>query len=170
MTTTEATEHQPQKPEPQKEHQWLKRFVGEWTSEGEAMMGPDKPSEKFKGIERVRSIGDVWFLFEGEGEMADGSISTNLMTLGYDPRKQRFVGTFLGSMMTNLWVYEGTLDAAGTTLTLDTDGPSMTGDGTAHYQDIITLESDDLRTMTSQIQGDDGTWTQFMKMTVRRTK
>jgi len=45
------------KTEPQKEHQWLQQLVGEWTYEGEASMGPDKPPEKFQGTESVRSIG-----------------------------------------------------------------------------------------------------------------
>ena len=31
------------KAEPQKEHQWLQKLVGEWTSEGEADMGPGQP-------------------------------------------------------------------------------------------------------------------------------
>lgn len=65
---------------------------------------------------------------------------------------------------------EATLDADGKTLTLDADGPGMTGDGsTAHYKDAITIESDDRRTMTSRVQGEDGQWTEFMKMTLRRT-
>jgi hypothetical protein len=39
--------------------------------------------------------------------------ATTMMTLGYDPPKRRFVGTFNDSMMTHLWVYDGALDAAG---------------------------------------------------------
>ena len=173
MTTTESTDTQQQmkKPEPQKEHDWLKQLLGEWTFEGEAMMGPDAPAEKFRGIERVRSIGDLWFLSEGEGAMPDGGASVTLATLGYDPQKKRFVGTFIGSMMTNLWVYDGSLDASERVLTLDTEGPSMTGDGRmAKYQDIIEILSADERTLSSRVQGDDGTWTPIMKMTYRRTK
>ncbi|HEV7238491.1 MAG TPA: DUF1579 domain-containing protein [Thermoanaerobaculia bacterium] len=171
MEATETQQSAMKKPEPQKEHLWLKKLVGEWTVEGEAQMGPGKPTEKFSGTERVRSIGDVWFLAEGTGEMPGGGASTSIMTLGYDPQKKRFVGTFIGSMMTNLWLYDGALDAAGKTLTLDADGPSMTGDGkTAHYKDAITFEGDDRRIMTSHVQGADGKWTQIMKMTSRRTK
>lgn len=174
MTTTEATESQEhsgmKKPEPQKEHQWLNRFVGEWTVEGQASMGPDTP-ETFSGTERVRSLDGLWFFFEGEGAMPGGGYATSLMTLGYDPQKKRFVGTFIGSMMTNLWVYQGTLDASEKVLTLDTEGPSMSGDGTtARYQDAIEVRSDDERVMTSRVQGSDGQWTQIMTMTVRRTK
>lgn len=174
MTTTEATETQQsamKKPEPEKEHQWLKKLLGEWTFEGEAMMGPDAPPEKFRGTERVRSIGDLWFLSEGEGEVPGGDSSATLATLGFDPQKKRFVGTFIGSMMTNLWVYDGSLDASGKVLTLDTEGPAMTGDGKiAKYQDVIEIKSDDQRTLTSRMQGQDGQWTQVMTMTYRRTK
>jgi hypothetical protein len=34
---------------------------------------------------------------------------------------KRFVGTFVGSTMTHLWVNEGVLEAAGRALTLDTE-------------------------------------------------
>ena len=30
--------------QPQKEHEWLQKLVGEWTCEGEGTMGPDKPA------------------------------------------------------------------------------------------------------------------------------
>jgi hypothetical protein len=89
-----------------------------------------------------------------------------LTTLGYDPEKQRFTGTFIGSMMTSLWLYEGKLK--GDRLTLDTEGPNMSGgEGTSRYRDIIELVSDDERTMTSEVEGPDGTWTRFMTMTCR---
>ena len=72
-------------------------------------------------------------------------------------------------MMTHLWLYEGSLDAAGRVLTLDAEGPSMTGDGKmAKYQDIITFESDDHRVLASRMLGDDGAWRQFMTAHYRR--
>lgn len=155
------------KPEPTKEHEWLRRMAGEWTFVVEGM-GPEESPARFEGIERGRMIGDVWLLIEGEGSMPGGGLATNLMTLGYDPQKQRFVGTFLGSMMTSLWHYEGSLDADARRLTLDTEGPSMTGEGTARYRDAIEIVSDDERIMTSEVEGPDGTWTRIMTMTSRR--
>jgi Protein of unknown function (DUF1579) len=77
------------KSEPQKEHRWLHRLVGEWTYEGEASMGPGKPAEKFTGSESVRSIGDVWVQGEGRGEMPGSDPATTVVTLGYDPRYRR---------------------------------------------------------------------------------
>src|SRR5918996_3048081 len=127
--------------QPQKEHQWLQQLLGEWTYEGEATMEPGKPPEKFKGTESVRSLGGLWILAEGQGEMPGGGTATMLLTLGYDPQKKRFVGTWIGSMMTHLWVYDGALDAAERVLTLDTEGPNMAAEGTmAKYQDVIGFE------------------------------
>jgi hypothetical protein len=35
--------------EPQKEHQWLHKFVGEWTYEADATCDPGQPPSKFTG-------------------------------------------------------------------------------------------------------------------------
>ena len=155
---------------PQAEHRWLQRLVGEWTSEAEATMEPGKPPERSKGTEHVRSLGDLWILGEGKGDMPGGGAAAMLLTLGYDPQRKRFVGTWVGSMMTHLWIYDGTLDASGRVLTLDTEGPSMTAPETAmgKYRDVIEFLSDDHRTLTSHVLGDDGTWRKFMTAHYRR--
>ena len=55
-------------------------------------------------------------------------------------------------------------------LTLDSEGPSFSGDGTmAKYQDIIEIIDRDHYTMTSQLQGPDGQWVRFMHGAYRRT-
>jgi Protein of unknown function (DUF1579) len=93
------------------------------------------------------------------------------MTLGYDPRTKRFTGTWVGSMMTHLWVYDGALDAEERVLTLESDGPSMAGDGTmTRYRDAIELKSDDHRTLTSSVLADNGRWLEFMTASYRRRK
>jgi hypothetical protein len=159
------------KTEPQKEHQWLQRLVGEWTYEVEAKE-PGKPREKLEGSESVRSLGGIWVLCEGRGEMPGGGMATTLMTLGYDPQKQRYVGTWIGSMMTYLWLYEdGSLDAAQNVLTLSAEGPSFACDGKmAKYKDAIKFKSDDHRVLTSHVLGDDGKWQEFMTANYRRKK
>jgi uncharacterized protein DUF1579 len=160
------------KAEPQNEHRWLHKLVGEWTSEGEASMGPGKPPEKFKSSETVRSLGGLWVLGESQGEMPGGGTATMLITLGYDPKKQRFVGTWIGSMMTYLWIYEGSLDATQKILTLNAEGPGMADDGKklVKYRDVIEFKSDDHRVLTSHMLGDDGEWRQFMAADYRRKK
>lgn len=165
-TQTQQTQTQPDstmQAEPQKEHQWLQKLMGEWTYEVEAKMGADQPIETSAGTERIRSLGGLWILAEGQGEMPGCGMVTTMMTLGYDPQQQSYVGTWIGSMMTYLWRYEGELDTTETVLTLNSDGPAMTGDGKlAKYRDVIEFKSDDHRVMTSHMLGDDGQWHQFM--------
>lgn len=155
--------------EPQKEHEWLHQLVGEWTAEMSCTMGPDQPPSETKGSETVRSLGGFWTLGEGRGECPDGTPVTSLMTLGFDPAKGRFIGSFVASMMTMIWHYDGALSADGKSLVLDTEGPSMAGDGSlAKYQDVITVLSPDHRTLTSRALGTDGQWTEFMAAHYRR--
>jgi hypothetical protein len=158
------------KAEPQKEHKWLERLLGEWTSEMEASMGPDEPMQTFRGTEVVRSLGGLWTIGEGTGEMPDGGSGKTIMTLGFDPQKNRYIGTFVGSMMTHLWHYDGALDSSGNVLTLDSEGPNFTEDGMARYQDIIEFVDDDHRTLSSQIVDDNGKWNHFMTAHYRRKK
>jgi hypothetical protein len=169
METTQTQQDSTMHAEPQKEHQWLQKLLGEWTYETEVTMGPDRLPEKATGTEQVRSIGGLWVLAEGQGEMPGCGHATTLMTLGYDSQKQRYVGTWIGSMMTYLWLYEGELDTAEMTLTLNSNGPAMTGDGKmAKYKDVIEFKNDDHRVMTSHVLGDDGQWHHFMTANYRR--
>src|SRR5262245_4922269 len=154
---------------PQQEHEWLHQLIGEWTFENECIMGPDQPPVKHTGSESVRSLGGLWVLCEGRGEMPGGGISNSVMTLGFDPAKGRFVGSFIASVMTFFWSYDGAL--AGNVLTLDAEGPSFAGDGKmAKYQDIIEIKSRDHRLLMSQVLGPDGKWSRFMTAHYRRTK
>lgn len=151
------------KAEPQKEHAWLQRLAGEWT-----LTSMTPAPEGFDGsnggwVETARLLNGVWLVSEGRGTMPGCGETTTQLTLGYDPAKQRYVGTWIGSMMTHLWVYEGSLDEAENKLVLDCEGPAMGDPGkTAKYQDIYELRSDDHRVLTSRIQQDDGTWQEFM--------
>jgi len=132
-------------------------------------MGPDQPPSQTKGVETVRSLGGLWTVGEGQGECPDGTPVISLMTLGFDPAKGRFVGTFVASMMSMIWHYDGALSPDGKSLVLDTEGPSMSGDGAmAKYQDTITFLSPDHRTLTSRSLGADGQWTEFMTAHYRR--
>lgn len=162
----------PMPAEPQAEHRWLQQLVGEWTTEARMTMAP--AAEACTGSESVRSLGGLWILAEGRGEMPGGGSATMLMTIGYDPAKKRFVGSWIGSMMTHLWLYDGELDASGTTLTLHAEGPDMSPGAApgklARYKDVITMQSADHRTLSSHCLGADGNWQQFMSADYRRVK
>lgn len=170
-TQSSQTEEAPMPAIPQTEHRWLQQLVGEWTTE--AQMTPE-PAQTCKGTERVRSLGGLWIVAEGQGEMPGGGNATMLMTLGYAPEKKRYVGTWIGSMMTHLWLYDGELDSSGTVLTLNSEGPDMSPGAKpgqlAKYKDVIEIKTAAHRILTSYCLGNDGKWQQFMTANYRRTK
>lgn len=174
--STQGTKEQecPGMAKPQAEHQWLDKLVGEWDTEAECVMGPDQPIFKGYGTETVRSIGGLWIVADGTGDMPGGGTAHMVLTIGFDPEKKRYTGTWIGSMMTILWVYDGEVEPDGKTLTLYSKGPKMTetgfGEGTALYRERIEFKSNDHRTWTSQAQGEDGSWTTIMTAQHRRRK
>ncbi|MBA3886296.1 MAG: DUF1579 domain-containing protein [Acidobacteria bacterium] len=157
------------KAELRKEHDWLHKLVGEWTTEFEAPGTDAQPPTVLKGTESVRSMQHAWVVGHGRGPMPDGSDSESMITLGFDPDRERFVGTWVGTMMNHMWIYDGELDSSGRVLTLSSEGPSM--DGQKHilrYQDVIEFVTDDHRTLTGRVQNADGQWHDMMVVNYRR--
>jgi uncharacterized protein YndB with AHSA1/START domain len=150
------------------QHGWLHRMIGEWTYESECAGPPGQPPMHATGRERVHSLGGYWVVGDSEGEMPGGGPARWTISLGYDPCASRFRGSFIGSMMPHMFVYEGQLADDGQTLVLEAEGPAMDGKGTARYRDVVRLEGEDARIVTSEVQGPDGSWTQFMKARYRR--
>lgn len=158
----------PEMPKPEKEHEWLKQFVGEWDSEAEGIMGPGQPPVKCKGSMNTRMLGAFWMVSDVKGDMMGTPIQA-VHTVGYDPKTKKYVGTWVDSVMNHMWKYQGTVDSTGKILTLEAEGPNMAKpDTTAKYRDIFEFKSKDHFTMSSQMQGDDGKWTQFMSSNVKR--
>jgi len=158
----------PQMPKPLKEHEWLKQLEGEWGMDAECVMAPGQPPMKCKGTESIRSLGGFFTVGEMKADMM-GTPMTGIMTIGYDPKAKKYVGTWVCSMDGHLWHYEGTLDASGKILTLNTEGPDMSAPGKmAKMKDVIEIKSKDHKVLTSYMQGPDGKWTQFMTMNARR--
>ncbi|MCA9303939.1 MAG: DUF1579 domain-containing protein [Phycisphaerales bacterium] len=150
------------------QHRWLHKFLGDWQYEATCPGGPDGGEMSFKGTEHVRMIGDAWIHGVGKTEVG-GEEHEMLITVGYDTRKNKYVGSWTGSMMTHLFVYEGWVEEDGRTLVLESTGPSMmdpTKDCT--YRDITEFKTDDHRAFRSEMLGDDGKWTQIMSFDMYR--
>lgn len=147
---------------PTAEHGWLHRLVGEWEYESECSMCPDEPPMKARGRESVRSLGGYWVVGEGEGDMPGGGHARWMVTIGFDAKAGRFRGSWVGSMMGHMFVYDGALSEDGRTLTLENEGPAFNGEGTARYRDIVEMADDDTRILASEVRGEDGGWTRFM--------
>jgi hypothetical protein len=156
-------------PKPQKEHEWLQQLVGEWTWESDLPTEPEKEGQNHRGTEVVRSLGGIWIVGEGRGNAPDGTPSTTIMTLGFSPEKNKYVGTFVASVMTDLWIYEGFVDRNANALVLDTEGPSFADmSKRAKYKDTIRIIDKDNRVLTSEYQDESGQWQEFMRARYRR--
>lgn len=157
---------QPNLPASQKGHEWLKQLEEEWVTETEAQMGPGQPPLRFKGTEVIRSLGGFWTIGEIKSDLMG---MTGIMTLGYDTKAKKYVGTWVCSVEAHFWRYEGALDASGKVLTLNTEGPNMADPGkTTKMKDVIEIKSKDHKVLRSYMQTNDGKWVQFMKMDARR--
>jgi len=165
-----AVQDIPEPTSPLDQHEWLHQLVGDWNVTTEATMEPSAEPMKLESTESVRSVGGLWIVGEGSASFG-GTPFTSILTLGYDPGKEAFVGTWIDSMQTHMWIYEGSLDGAKKVLTLNTEGP-LFGDPskTASYRDVIEMKDADHRTLTSSLKGEDGTWTTFMRAEYRRKK
>ncbi len=156
----------PQLPAPTKEHEWLKQCAGEWTTTGECFMEPGKPS-KCSGTESSKMLGDFWCITNINGNFG-GMEMKGIMTIGYDPDKKQYVGTWVDNVCGHMWKYEGTLDAAGKVLTLNAEGPSPVNGKPAKFKDVMELKDKDTKVFTSSMQGEDGKWIVIMSSEAKR--
>lgn len=165
-TTAQAAMSCPPPTEPGEQHRWLHRLVGAWSFEGEMPAPPGQPPQKFSGTEMVRDLGGLWVVGEGDNALPEGGSMDTLVVLGYDPAKDAFVGSFVCSMFTHMWLYRGQL--MGKRLVLATEGPNMEDGAMTAYEDIVTIEDADHRTLTSRMREKDGNWRQVVSMRYQR--
>lgn len=157
-------------PKPTAEHTWLQQMVGEWKTDTEAYMEPGKPPVHSKGAVSVRPVGSFWTVSEIKDTMMNMPFSGQ-MTFGYDPTKKKYVATAVNNITNQLWLYEGTVDATGKTLTLETEGncPKQPGK-LLKFKDVIEFPDKNHQTFTSYIQTDDGKWVPMMASHATRQK
>ncbi len=170
MVCSAKAQQPPQLPQPTKEHELLKKFVGEWESTAEAVAGPNMPAMTCKGRTSARMLGGFWVVIEGQTDMMGMKIDA-VQTIGYDPEKKKYIGTWIDSMFNHKWDYSGTVDAAGKKLTLEAEGPNFMAEGkTAKFRDAFEFKSPDHIEATSSMLGEDGKWVQFMTGQIKRKK
>lgn len=160
----------PEMPKPTKEHELLNQFAGEWDLKIEMIPAPGQEPIKCEATESAKMVGGFWLVSRGEGNVMNTPM-TNLLTIGYDPKTKKYVGTFVCSADSTLWKYEGAMDASGKALTLETTGPSpLDPTKNAKYRETLELKDKDHKVFTSLMQGDDGKWVKFVTMDYRRKK
>ena len=120
--------------------------------------------------ETIEPMGELWVVTRGRGPGADAPFRS-MTTFGYDPDLGKFVGSYVDTIQTKMWSYEGFLDESGKVLTLETEGPSMAKPGTTTlYRDQYILEDTDTKRIVTSAQDEDGSWVQFAEMRGRRVR
>lgn len=153
---------------PLEAHAWLGQLVGEWDVVAVAEMDPEIEPMRMESVESVSWLGELWVIGASKGE-SFGEPFGSILTLGYDPRRGAYVGTWIDTMMPVLWNYSGRLEENGTALVLEAEGPNMEDpDSTMLYRDTIRIVSPDHKQLTSAMRLEDGTWKDFMKADYRR--
>jgi hypothetical protein len=148
---------------------FVHRLAGEWSLVTHTVLGPDQEPVRSEGQENARMVGS-WLVAESAGD-AGGRPFTGILTLGWNPHRERFVATWIDGVQRHLWQYTGALDQAGSILTLETEGPFM-GDPsqTARYRILIEAPAQDRKVMRSQILGPSGEWFEFSRSEYHRLK
>ncbi len=153
-----------------KEHQWLKKFVGEWEVVSEGSAGEGQPVFKGQAVMKSTMLGDLWVVNSSNTKFPGMSVKS-IQMIGYDTDKKKYVGIWADSMMNYMWRYEGSVDKSGKKIVLEAEGPSMTGDGNmAKYRDAFEFKDENTILATSEVQGPDGQWKLMMSGTATRRK
>jgi hypothetical protein len=162
-----------QMPQPTKEHEALiKDMEGTWDFTMKFKMAPDAPEQEAKGVETVTSVGGFWMTFD----IRVPNMMMNLPwhghgMLGYDPEKKKYVGTFINSFSAFMNMGEGTMDAAGKTLTMTWEGKSEHHGGkTEKMREVFEKIDKDNAKMTMYGPGPDGKEMTHFTATYKRKK
>jgi hypothetical protein len=139
--TSLASAQMPPMPQPGPEHEMLKKDVGTWDATVEMFMEPGGAPAVSKGTETVAMMGGFWQITEFKSEMM-GQPFEGRGTMGFDPAKKKFVGTWVDTMAPGYYTVEGTYDPATKTLTATMEGPDPSGGRTTTKETTEWKDSD----------------------------
>lgn len=102
---------------PGEPHAMLAAMSGSWRTRTESFMAPGAPPVVSEGTcEQQMLLGGRYQQQTFQGDMM-GTPFTGIGINGYDNHTQKFVSTWMDSMSTGIYYFEGTADADGRTIT-----------------------------------------------------
>jgi hypothetical protein len=143
-------------PKPGRQHETLKQFEGSWDAVSRFMTEPGKPMAESKGVEIASmGLGGFWLTYEYKGEM-NGASFTGRGTMGFDQQKQKYVGTWIDSSKSGLFLSEGTADDQGKVFTLIAQGYCDAQGKAITMKQVMELKDKDTRKLTFLTPNPDG--------------
>jgi hypothetical protein len=150
-------------------HKRLASLAGSWTTKTRAWMEPDKPPMEGTGICEQKMLLDGRYLQqEYTGEMM-GSMFTGINVIGYDNYTKKYVSTWIDSMSTGIYCFEGTASANGKTITQKTSyndpvrGPMV-------WRSVVRIVDSNTLKYEMYLTPKRGKEEKMMEMTVSRKK
>ncbi len=145
------------------EHIRLARAVGTWDATMKTyVQGPDAEPIVSQGTEVVKLMpGGLWLQTEYDGKI--GEIPFHAVSLtGYDPKKDKYVGTWVDSMSPTLLVTEGDFDTKTKSLTMNAKGTEQLT-GKPYEAKMTSIFSDKETRLYMMFVKNDRTKGQFVK-------
>jgi len=150
-------------------HKRLASLAGSWTTKTRAWMEPDKPPMEGTGTcEQTMLLDGRYLQQEYTGEMM-GSMFTGINVIGYDNYTKKYVSTWIDSMSTGIYCFEGTASANGKTITQKTSyndpvrGPMV-------WRSVVRIVDSNTLKYEMYLTPKRGKEEKMMEMTVSRKK
>jgi Protein of unknown function (DUF1579) len=167
--TSVASTVRAQDAKPLPEHKILAVEEGVWDAEITTTV-PGQDAIKSKGLETNRLIGGKWLISDFKGEFF-GSPFEGHGVNGYDPKKGKYVGTWVDSMSQHIDVLEGTYDEKTKTLTLNSDSVNPANGKPMKLRLETQFKDDETRTFSEYVQMDgEKSFTKFMEVKYSKRK
>ena len=102
-------------------HKLLASMVGSWTTKTKSWMEPNKPPMETTGTcEQKMILGGRFLQQEYTGDMM-GNRFTGINVIGYDNHTKKYVSTWIDSMSTGIYFFQGTASPDGKTITQESN-------------------------------------------------
>ena len=150
-------------------HKVLANLVGSWTTKTKAWMEPDKPPMEDTGTCEQKMLLDGRYLQqEYKGEMM-GSPFVGVNLIGYDNHTKKYVSTWIDSMSTGIYYFEGTASVDGKTITQKSsyDDPVR---GPTVWRSVTRIVDDNTLEYVMYLASKGGKEEKMMEMTVTRKR
>lgn len=150
-------------------HKLLGSLAGAWNTKTKAWMKTDKPPMEGTGTcEQKMILGGRYLQQEYNGEMM-GTPFTGINIIGFDNHIQKYVSTWIDSMSTGIYFFEGTASADGTTITQKSsyDDPVR---GPTVWCSVTRIVDDDTLEYEMYLTSEGGKEEKMMEMAVTRNR
>jgi hypothetical protein len=158
-------------PKPTAEHERLAKDAGTWDATIKSWtQGPGSEPSVSRGVEVAKVMpGGLWLLSSFEGKVGDLEFHGAGQT-GYDPKKGKYVGTWVDSMASEIMVMEGGYDSKNHTLIMSARGTDPASGKPYDARMTNRYEGDDTRVFTMEMKSEEtkGEYIKLLEITYKR--